>query len=105
MAMEARMADPSVLSDPGAYSALMREYKKLTLIVPEQFSFEAEKAVLKSVGPSSALSVSVMSFSRIYDEVASVVGGMSGKLLEEADKVTKKILNDLKFKMGLELRS
>ena len=25
--------------------------------------------------------------------------------VEEADKVSKKILNDLKFKMGLELRS
>ena len=25
--------------------------------------------------------------------------------VEEADKVTKKILNDLKFKMGLELRN
>ena len=33
LAMEARMADPSVLSDPGAYSALMREYKKLTPIM------------------------------------------------------------------------
>ncbi|MBR5601117.1 MAG: PCRF domain-containing protein, partial [Clostridia bacterium] len=27
------MADPSVLSDPSAYSALMREYKKLTPIM------------------------------------------------------------------------
>ena len=33
LAMEARMADPSVLSDPAAYSALMREYKKLTPIM------------------------------------------------------------------------
>ena len=33
LAMEARMADPSVLSDPSAYSALMREYKKLTPVM------------------------------------------------------------------------
>ncbi|MBR5881247.1 MAG: peptide chain release factor 1 [Clostridia bacterium] len=33
LAMEARMSDPSVLSDPAAYSALMRDYKKLTPIM------------------------------------------------------------------------
>lgn len=33
MAMEAKMADPGVLSDPTAYSALMRDYKKLTPII------------------------------------------------------------------------
>ena len=40
LAMEARMADPSVLSDPAAYSALMREYKKLTPIMEAYTAFQ-----------------------------------------------------------------
>ena len=40
LAMEARMADPSVLSDPSAYSALMREYKKLTPIMEAYTAYQ-----------------------------------------------------------------
>ena len=57
------------------------------LIVPEQYSFEAEKSVLHTVGERAALGVSVMSFSRIYDEVGRVVGGTAGRLLSDSDKI------------------
>ena len=40
LAMEARMADPSVLSDPAAYSVLMREYKKLTPIMEAYTAYQ-----------------------------------------------------------------
>ena len=40
LAMEARMADPSVLCDPAAYSALMREYKKLTPIIDTYTAYQ-----------------------------------------------------------------
>lgn len=40
LAMEARMADPSVLCDPAAYSALMREYKKLTPIIDAYTAYQ-----------------------------------------------------------------
>ncbi len=40
LAMEARMADPAVLSDPAAYSALMREYKKLTPIMEAYTAYQ-----------------------------------------------------------------
>ena len=61
--------------------------KQCVLIVPEQFTFESERAVLRSLGDKTALSVSVLSFSRIYDEVCRKVGGNAGKILSESDKV------------------
>lgn len=61
--------------------------KNTVLIVPEQFSFESERAVLKTLGDKAALSVSVMSFSRLCDEVGRAVGGIAGVTLTEADKV------------------
>lgn len=61
--------------------------KNAVLIVPEQFSFESERAVLKALGDKAALNVSVMSFSRLCDEVGRVVGGIAGVTLTEADKV------------------
>ena len=68
------------------------------LIVPEQFSFEAEKRVLSEIGDSFALSSSVMSFSRVCDEVASVCGGTAAKVLEDSDKIIlmKRALNLVK---------
>lgn len=61
--------------------------KNAVLIVPEQFSFESERAVLKALGDKAALNVSVMSFSRLCDEVGRAVGGIAGVTLTEADKV------------------
>ena len=61
--------------------------KNSVLIVPEQFSFESERAVLKALGDKAALNVSVMSFSRLCDEVGRAVGGIAGVTLTEADKV------------------
>lgn len=61
--------------------------KNTVLIVPEQFSFESERAVLKTLGDKAALSVSIMSFSRLCDEVGRAVGGIAGVTLTEADKV------------------
>ena len=59
--------------------------KNTVLIVPEQFSFESERAVLKTLGDKAALNVSVMSFSRLCDEVGREVGGIAGVTLTEAD--------------------
>ena len=61
--------------------------KTAVLIVPEQFSFESERAVLKALGDKAALNVSVMSFSRLCDEVGRAVGGIAGVTLTESDKV------------------
>ena len=43
----------------------------VTLIVPEQFSFATEKAMLKELGAADYANVSVLSFSRLADTVVS----------------------------------
>lgn len=57
------------------------------LIVPEQFSFESEKEVLKVLGDSFALKTTVLSFSRLEDEVSRKIGGICAKVLTDSDKV------------------
>ena len=48
------------------------------LLVPEQFSFEAELAVQRVVGPKLALGVEVLSFTRLCNAVFRALGGLSG---------------------------
>lgn len=77
--------------------------EKCVLIVPEQFSFESERAVLKTLGDKSALTTEVLSFSRIYDEVGRNVGGIAGKILSECDKIIfmKRALETVKTDLAL----
>ncbi len=65
------------------------------LIVPEQFSFEAEKRTLSCLGDSFALTCKVMSFSRICDEVSALCGGTASKVLGDSEKIIliKRALN------------
>lgn len=53
----------------------IRENKQTIFLVPEQFSFETEKAILQSLGDKKASMVSVLTFSRICDEVTRELGG------------------------------
>ncbi len=57
------------------------------LLVPEQFSFESEKAILNRLGDSGAQRVSVISFTRLCDEVERQRGGICGIAISEADKI------------------
>jgi len=61
--------------------------EKTVLIIPEQFSFESEKAVLELLGDSKMSNVAVLSFSRLCDEVERIVGGISGTVLTDSDKL------------------
>ena len=61
--------------------------KTAVLIVPEQFSFESERAVLKELGDKAALNTGVTTFSRLCDDVGRQVGGIAGISLSCADKV------------------
>lgn len=56
------------------------------LLVPEQFSFESEKNILSVVGDGNAQKVSVISFTRLCDEVERVAGGVCGQSISDADK-------------------
>ncbi len=56
------------------------------LIVPEQFSFESERAILSRFGERATDRVKVMSFSRLCDEASRIYGGGAGRVLSDADK-------------------
>lgn len=72
----------------------LKKIKELTdrgeqcvFIVPEQFSFESEREVLKTLGDSFALRISVLSFSRLQQEVEREIGGSCARILTDSDKV------------------
>ena len=52
-------------------------------LVPEQHSFESERAILRTLGPVQAAGVRVLSFSRLVDMVAREVGGLAEQRLDE----------------------
>ena len=56
------------------------------LIVPEQFSFESERAILSRFGERATDKVKVMSFSRLCEDASRVYGGGAGRVLSDADK-------------------
>ncbi len=61
--------------------------KPTVLIVPEQSSFQAEKAVLQKVGDKAMLNSTVLSFDRLFDEVGRKSGGICGNILNDAQKI------------------
>lgn len=78
----------------GKTSLILTKVKELTLknkqsviIVPEQASFETEKAVLQTIGDSFPLNIEVLSFSRLYDAIMKKTGGIAAKTLKDSDKV------------------
>ncbi len=77
--------------------------KESVLIVPEQFTFESERAILKEIGDSFALNTTVLSFSRLCDEVGRNIGGISYKTLSESDKIIfmHKALNNVADRLKL----
>lgn len=57
------------------------------LLVPEQFSFESEKNILDVVGDGNAQKVSVISFTRLCDEVERIAGGICGEGITDSDRI------------------
>ncbi len=57
------------------------------LLVPEQFSFESEKNILDAVGDGNAQRVSVISFTRLCDEVERKAGGVCGESITDTDRI------------------
>lgn len=70
--------------------ALLRERAAdggpLYLLVPEQYSFESERALLRAMGPSCR-GVEVLSFTRLADRIQREYGGMAGRRLTESGRV------------------
>ena len=60
--------------------------EKLMLLVPEQSSFENERAMLRLLGAKDARRVSVTSFSRLVDTVQRECGGFAGRRLDDGGR-------------------
>lgn len=60
--------------------------KKLMLLVPEQSSFENERAMLRLLGAKNAQRVEVTSFSRLADAVFRRFGGAAGRRLDDGGR-------------------
>ncbi|HCC35725.1 MAG TPA: hypothetical protein DEQ02_08900 [Ruminococcaceae bacterium] len=69
----------------------------MLLIVPEQYSFESERALLRRTGVSDAAKAEVLSFSRLCDRVFSEAGGIAGNRLDDGTRVLlmARVLRDL----------
>ncbi|MFT5871482.1 MAG: ATP-dependent helicase/nuclease subunit B [Clostridium sp.] len=61
--------------------------RPLVLLVPEQFSFQAEKNLIKVVGSTGIKNVQVLSFNRLAYRVFSEVGGITRKPMDTSGKV------------------
>ena len=77
--------------------------KECVLIVPEQYTFESERSILSLLGDKFSLNVSVLSFSRLCDEIGNISGGIAGRILGDADKIIfmHRALNSVKNELKL----
>lgn len=64
----------------------VRHGKRAVLLVPEQYSFEAERLVYRRLGPKEALGVEVLSFTRLCNSVFRRFGGLAQVAVSEAGK-------------------
>jgi ATP-dependent helicase/nuclease subunit B len=59
---------------------------KLVLLVPEQFSFQSERNLLKFVGATGITKAEVLSFKRLAHRVFNEVGGVTLRRIDETGK-------------------
>lgn len=69
-----------------AVEASRREEKWPIILVPEQYSFETEKAVLRLAGPVQASKIRVYSFTRLAEAVFRQEGGFAGRRLTDGGR-------------------
>ncbi len=75
----------------------------LILIVPEQFSFQAEKNLISTIGEEGLLKAQVLSFKRMAHAVYNEVGGMTHVHINSAGrnmliyKVLEEVKDELKY--------
>ncbi|AWI03257.1 helicase-exonuclease AddAB subunit AddB [Clostridium drakei] len=62
------------------------EDNPLILLVPEQFSFQAEKNLIKIIGEAGMLKAQVLSFRRMAYKVLNEVGGLTRKHINSSGK-------------------
>ncbi len=71
--------------------------KPLYLLVPEQFTLESEKNLIKGIGKSGILQAEVLSFNRLAYKVLNETGGRTRNMINEQGKsmVLRKIIDEL----------
>jgi len=67
-------------------SLIQHNEHKVIVLVPEQYSFETEKAMLKLLGPHQVHKVDVMSFTRLGDMAFRAFGGSSIPKLDDSGR-------------------
>ncbi|MDB2153237.1 helicase-exonuclease AddAB subunit AddB [Clostridium butyricum] len=69
---------------------------KLILIVPEQYTFNTENIILKSIGESALLRTQVLSFKKMAHEVFEECGGRVKEIIKESGRnmLIHKVLNE-----------
>lgn len=79
------------------------EKKPLILVVPEQFSFQAEKSVVERIKGTGIINVEVTSFERIAFKVFNEVGGATRNHMDSSGKsmLIFSIMNRLKDELKL----
>ena len=60
--------------------------RRILMLVPEQYSFETEKAMLHLCGQMRANSIEVYSFTRLAEAVFRVEGGVAGRRLSDGGR-------------------
>jgi len=89
-----------------SYTCIKEIYEKvnkkveypLILLVPEQLSFKAEKALIQKVGATGINNVHVLSFKRLAFTVFNELGGITHKHMDSTGKamVINKVINEVK---------
>ena len=76
---------------------------RIMLIVPEQYSFESERALIERLDIAAAERVEVLSFTRLVNIVHRRVGGISGHVVDESGNAAlmSLALEDVKDSLSL----
>ena len=77
--------------------------EKIMLLVPEQYSFETEKAMLALLGPQQVQNIEIMSFSRLTDAAFRAFGSSGIPELQDGERnifmhlAIEQVKNELEF--------
>lgn len=77
--------------------------ERMILLVPEQFSFASERAILHLLGSKNAGRIEIFSFTRLADAVFREYGGLAGTRLDDAGRAVLMSLALEKVKDNLQL--
>lgn len=77
--------------------------QKLILIVPEQFTLQAERELIEKSSLPGFIKVDVLSFTRLSDRVIESVGGVTRTHIDDQGKIMilRKVIDECENKLGI----